>query len=913
MTASPERRGPSLRFTILAVTVAALAYVAVLGVFIVARMRPAAEQVRERSEAVLAEFRESTQRVERLDATLTDLWSLLAVARREPVTPDTLSHHRRVVQALADSTRSFLRLGTETGGDTTLRRILSSAVLGEDALRGVVLGAIAALELGDVPMAERLLRRADSLDAPLNAALNEATTVALERVLEYEAGLSRTVSAMNAVAWAWLIGGLLTLPALMAFFRRRLLQPLARLEAGLDRIDEGDLDVNLPADRGDEVGRLVEHFNRTTALLRRRAAEDEQRAEDRTAARTRAVLEAALDAVIVADADGRIKEWSRQAEVVFGWSRAEAIDRPIAETIVPPQYRQAHNDGIMRFRQTGEGRAVNRRLELVAQRRDGTQFPVEITITPLMKGEQVEFSAFIRDITERHEAQAALARSEARYRTAFEEATVGMVEIDLDGRYLRVNKAFADMVGRSPAELVGMTFLEITHPDDRSTDLDSFQRVLRDNISVRREKRYIKPDGHLVNALVHATHVRGPAGEPLYGLTVVQDITAQRQLEEQLRQRHKMDAIGQLAGGVAHDFNNLLTAIIGYADLLRRAENLSEDVKEDATAIMTTAERGADLARNLLTLSRAAPSREEGVDLHEVIAEVRDIAARTFDRRISVRISLRATTPVVTGDRSLLVNALLNLVLNARDALSEGGAIAIATRDETLNAEQCDRHGGVIVPGRFVAISVADDGSGMSPAVRERIFEPFFTTKPVGKGTGIGLSMVYGTVRSHAGTIEVDSTEGEGTEFTLYLPIRSAETSRHDNMTPDIQRGSGRILLADDEDMVRDVAARMLRRLGYEVDVVSDGADAVDRFLESPGVYDLVILDGNMPRMTGREAASRISKHANGTRLLLATGFLEPGEAENLTAYGFTGAIAKPYNLSELSRVVAAQLKIGND
>jgi CheY-like chemotaxis protein len=196
----------------------------------------------------------------------------------------------------------------------------------------------------------------------------------------------------------------------------------------------------------------------------------------------------------------------------------------------------------------------------------------------------------------------------------------------------------------------------------------------------------------------------------------------------------------------------------------------------------------------------------------------------------------------------------------------------------------------------------------MPADVRERVFEPFFTTKPPGKGTGIGLAMVYGTVRSHNGAIDVHSVVGQGTTFTLYLPVRARQSSQSRSMASEIQRGSGRILLVDDEDMVRDVAARMLRRLGYEVEVAFDGAEAVARTTENPGRFDLVILDGNMPRMTGREAATLIRAAEPDLPLLLATGYLEPGDADRLASYGFNAAIAKPYNLSELSRVVAQQL-----
>ena len=902
--------GWSLRTTLLAISIAAVAYVAVLGVVIMTRIEPATQTLRARSDAVLAEYQESALRVNRLDMLLTDLWRLLGRARTEALPLDTLETARADLQDLTERTGMVARITASTRGDTLLRRILGVALRDEEAFRNVLLGAVAALQLGEVGAAERLLRRADSLDTPLTDALNRATVAALQQVTAHEAHLSDALAATNLVVWIWLLIGALGVPLLAMFIRRRLLAPLKRLDAGLDKLDTGNLNVSLPVERGDEVGRLVEHFNRTTALLRRRAAEDARRAEDRSVARTRMVLDAALDAVVVADAQGVIREWSPQAEVVFGWSRAEALDRRIAETIVPPEYRPAHESGLARFSRTGEGSILGRRLELVALRKDGTRFPVEITITPLRKGDEIEFGAFIRDITDRRQAQAALAASEERYRTAFEQAAVGMVELDLSGIYLRVNRAFSEMVGRPVSEIVGRHFAELTYREDRARDELTFARMLKGEPFVRRQKRYVRPEGALVTVDLTAALVRDHDGKPLYALTVVQDVTAQKRLEEQLRQAHKMDAVGELAGGVAHDFNNILTAIIGFADLLRRTDNISAEVREDATSILATAERGASLARNLLTLSRAAPPREEGVDLHEVIGEVRDIATRTFDRRISIRVDLAACAPVVTGDRSLLVNAILNLALNARDAMPGGGQLTIRSRDVELTAEDCERLARLVTPGTYVSLSLADTGTGMSADVRERIFEPFFTTKPAGKGTGIGLAMVYGTVRSHAGAIEVQTTEDKGSEFSIYIPARSAEVRGKSAMTPEIQRGNGRVLLADDEEMVRDVASRMLRRLGYDVQAVLDGAEAVARVAEAPDSYDLVILDGNMPRMTGREAAVLIREVNPGLPLLLATGYIEPGEAENLARYGFTAVIAKPYNLSELSRVVALQTQV---
>ena len=907
MTVEPRTRG-SLRTSIMVFGVTVIVYVVVLGLLVRLAVEPSSTRLRQSSQAVLGEYRESAVRAGTMDATIIDLWRLLDLARSREIPVDTLEPLRLRVEKLAETSRTMNRLAGSAGAASELRLKLAEALVFEDRLRSEVLGAVASLQLGEVTVAEQMLRRADSLDAPMSRALNEATTLALQEMTSHEGALSNAISAVNAVIWFWLFGGLLALAFLALFLRRRLHVPLERVDAALDRVSDGDLGVQLEHEHHDELGRLAQQFNRMTAMLRQRAVEDEQRAEDRTAARTRLILDAALDAVVVTDADGVIKEWSPQAEQVFGWTRSDVIDRRVSDTIIPLEHRQAHTEGVERFKRSGSGPFMNRRLELTALRKDGSRFPIEITITPLQRGAQTEFSAFIRDITERQQAQVAIAESEARYRAAFEQAGVGMVEVDLEGRYLRVNAAFAEFIGLPAEEIVGRSFIEFTHPEERADDEAAFGRMLGGQFQSQRQKRYRRADGSDAIGNLTAVVVRDSSGRPRYIVTVVQDVTAQRRLEEELRQAHKMEAIGQLAGGIAHDFNNLLTAIIGYADLLHASEGSTAIVQEDARAIKATAARGADLARNLLTLARTAPNRDDPVDIHQAVNEVRDIASRTFDRRIGLHVHLDARRPMVTGDRTLLTNAFLNLALNARDAMPDGGELTITTSDVFLGPEDCARLADVIEPGPFIVVRVEDTGFGMPPSVQQRVFEPFFTNKPVGKGTGIGLSMVYGTLRSHSGAIELESRIGVGTTFTIYLPLRTQDVEEPAASIPSVLTGSGRILLVDDDETVRDVATRMLEELGYEVECAVNGIEAVDRIAADPDRYDLAILDGNMPRMHGRDAAARIRELAPDLRMVLSTGYLEPGDSERLAEYGFSGAIAKPYSMSELSRLVAQQI-----
>jgi CheY-like chemotaxis protein len=375
-----------------------------------------------------------------------------------------------------------------------------------------------------------------------------------------------------------------------------------------------------------------------------------------------------------------------------------------------------------------------------------------------------------------------------------------------------------------------------------------------------------------------------------------------------LRQAQKMEAVGQLAGGVAHDFNNILAGIIGYADLLEHEAGASESTRHEARAIVATAQRGADLAQKLLTLARELPTSLGELDARDVVHEVHGIIKRAFDRNVEIRVDLEEMPLGVLADRTQLSNALLNLALNARDAMPQGGRLTLRARRVALDAEDCAKFVGEIEPGNYAAIVVTDTGMGMSRDVLARIFEPFFSTKDLGKGTGLGLSMVYGTVRAHGGVVDVESVQGVGSTFSIYLPaLERLAPAKAPEAMPQLVKGRGEVLLADDETTVREVATRMLRRLGYAVESVADGAQAVTRFRAEPDRFAFVLLDGDMPRMHGREAARLIRELRPDIPIFLATGYLTntaPGENAAL----FTAVLAKPYTLQDLSRVLSTHI-----
>jgi signal transduction histidine kinase len=390
------------------------------------------------------------------------------------------------------------------------------------------------------------------------------------------------------------------------------------------------------------------------------------------------------------------------------------------------------------------------------------------------------------------------------------------------------------------------------------------------------------------------------------------DIGERRRLEQHLRQMQKMEAIGTLAGGVAHDFNNLLTGILGYANELKLGSDPGDEVHEAATVIENAATRAAELTRQLLGFARKGKMEEVPVDVHRLIQEVVSMLGHTLlsrnGRRIRISQRLMAQPSYVLGDQTQLQQVLLNLGVNARDAMPEGGELVIETCAAELDEEYCRDHVGAS-PGRYLMISVTDTGSGIPKEIVDRIFEPYFTTKREGEGTGMGLAMVYGIVKNHGGSVRVYSEAGRGTTFKVYLPVAAApepvvREARHE--TP--IRGEGRILVVEDEDVIQAMATRMLESLGYDVVAASDGQEAVEYYEQHGGETDLVIIDMIMPRMNGRDCFRRLREMNPLVRAILSTGYGLDSAVRELLGDGMIGYVQKPYVIGQLSEAVAKAL-----
>jgi two-component system, cell cycle sensor histidine kinase and response regulator CckA len=531
----------------------------------------------------------------------------------------------------------------------------------------------------------------------------------------------------------------------------------------------------------------------------------------------------------------------------------------------------------------------------------------------LLQGRNEELAAIEEEL--RHQldetfaVQKALVKSE-EFLSAIVENMPAMVFVKdaLELRFMSINKAGEALLGYCREELIGKSDLDL-FPEaeaDFSMGMDRFA-LKRGTVQEIPEEKI-----HDRRGLERTLHTRkvplfDAAGQPRYLLSISEDITEKKSVEEQLRQAQKMDVVGQLAGGIAHDFNNMLTGIIGAAEMLNWRLGDDPYNAKLTGVILEAATRSADLTRQLLAFSRKGKITSTAISINDCINAVVAILERTIDKRITLEVQLRAENPIVIGDPGLLQNALLNLAINARDAMAEGGTLSFATANLELGPSGALPHQALLSPGAYLEIAVSDTGIGMAPEVLEHIYEPFFTTKEAGKGTGLGLAAVYGTVKEHNGTIDVCSEPGQGTVFRVCLPsgltLAAPVAPREETV-----QGRGGIMLVDDEAILRLSGHCLLEELGYQVYLAEDGEQALELYARERDHIGLVILDMVMPKLSGKETFLRLKELDPRVRVLFSSGFHREGTVHELLEIGAKGFIHKPYRLQLLSTSVAEAL-----
>jgi PAS domain S-box-containing protein len=494
----------------------------------------------------------------------------------------------------------------------------------------------------------------------------------------------------------------------------------------------------------------------------------------------------------------------------------------------------------------------------------------------------------------------------------------GVVVTDEAGRVVRMNPVAEALSGTTLEQAQGKPVTEILRLVKGGTDEpadDPVSRVLREGVVVglANHTELIARDGTRRQIADSAAPIRAPGSSAPRGVVMVfRDVTERYRLEDQIKQAQKMETVGRLAGGIAHDFNNLLVAILGGSDLIEQTEGLDSDTRAIAAGVREAATRGAELTRSLLAYARKSPSMVKPMDAHEAIAGALKVLSRTIDRGVAVQSELKAESAVVKGDATQLQQMVINLGLNARDAMPQGGTFRIATRNVLLAPSDCAALDPQLKPGEFLEILLADDGTGMSAEATAHLFEPFFTTKAPGQGTGLGLPAVYGTVRSHGGWIGVETAPGKGTKFRVLLPLSEAGLEKkapEKRAEKAAVRGSGRVLLADDEPTVRLFAQTVIEQLGYQVTAAKDGEEAVRLFQEAGGQFAAVVLDMVMPRMNGIATFEALCALAPQLHAVISSGYHDDPKVQELAASGRVLFLAKPYTAAGLGEAVAAVAK----
>jgi len=633
----------------------------------------------------------------------------------------------------------------------------------------------------------------------------------------------------------------------------------------------------------------------------------------------RGLVETAPDAIIAVDRAGRIVLVNAQAERMLGYDRSELEGQPV-ELLVPERARGGHPDLRSSYLSDPHSRPMGAGVELAARRKDGTEFPAEISLSALTTDEGILVSAAVRDVTDRK-------RAEAKFRGLLESAPDAIVGVDPDGRIALANAQTERLFGYSREELIGQP-VEILVPDAaRAVHPDRRNSYFRDprpramgadmQLAGRRKDGSEFPaeislnaleteDGCLVSAAVRDVSERLEAQAERERLRAQ---TERERLERQLHQSQRLESLGQLAGGVAHDFNNLLAVILNYAAFI--GEEVSDAanaeggdrwqaVSDDVAQVRRAAERATQLTHQLLAFGRREIVQPEVLDLNAVVRDVEQLLRRSIGEHVELNISLASELWEVLADPGQIEQVLLNLAVNARDAMPGGGLLTIDTANVTVDEGHASLRP-ALTPGRHVRLRVSDTGFGMEQDVLERVFEPFFTTKPKGEGSGLGLATVYGIISQAGGYAQIYSEPGLGTTFTALLP---ATEDTRPKLQPSTERPSERggetILVVEDEDAMREVTRRILSRNGHTVLVAASGEDAIGIASGHVGDIDLLLTDVIMPQMLGKEVAERIIALRPGIRVLYMSGYAQPVLASNGTLSEGVSLIEKPFSAFEL-------------
>ena len=632
---------------------------------------------------------------------------------------------------------------------------------------------------------------------------------------------------------------------------------------------------------------------------------DRKRIEERL----RRLLDSAPDAMVIAGNDGRIVLVNTQTEKLFGYNREELLGQPV-EVLVPERFWNRHRTHRNYYMVNTQARAMGAGNELYGLKKDGTEFPVEISLSPQQTDEGVLVSSTIRDITERKRVDDALRQSEANFR-AMIEGTYGVYRATPEGKLLVVNDALVKMLGyESAQELLAMNLATDVFEKGKYTPL-MFDRPGTRKQFAKIKANWKQKDGKIIPVEISGRAVRDEAGNVLYFEVIAENVSHVRGVEQRLRHVQKMEAIGRLAGGIAHDFNNVLGVIVAYSDMLVEKLEDNAELSPLAASITKAVERGGTLTRQLLAFSRQQVLEPHVISFSEHLIGIKEMLTRVNREDIRLEILPGNANLRVKVDPTQLEQVILNLVVNARDAMPDGGRLTIETSKIDIDDEYCTRNPDAR-PGRHAMMAVSDSGCGMSPEVLSRIFEPFLTTKEQGKGTGLGLATIYGIVKQSGGHISAYSEVGRGTTFKVYLPATQEEIDKPEvpSQQKIVPRGEETILIVEDEESLRGITQKFLSDKGYQVIVAEDFQKALEASENDPRHLDLLMTDVVLPGSSGPKLADRLATTRPEMKVLFVSGYTADAPVhEDLHRADFA-LLSKPFSLNTLARKIRMILDV---
>ena len=642
----------------------------------------------------------------------------------------------------------------------------------------------------------------------------------------------------------------------------------------------------------DQTGQAAGVFGVSRDISRRKRTEEALRESEKL---YRSTLEVAPDSITITRMrDGRYLQVNEAFCQMSGYSREETLGRNPFDLnlFTNPEDRERF------IKILKEKREVNG-FEVQYRKKDGTTVDTLLSVRPLEYGKEECLVAVATDVTKLKRAQDALRESEEKYRLLVENASDAIFIIQ-DQQVKFPNPKAIEMGRNLAVDLEQVPFLNYIHPEDQQMVIERHSKRLKgEKVPDTYSFRLMNSDGEELWAELNAVLINWE-GKPAT-LNFLRDITLQQQLEAQIQQIRRLEALGTLAGGIAHDFNNLLMGIQGRTSLMMMNADFSQVHYEDLKGIEDIVKSGVDLTKQLLGFGRKGKYEAKPTDLSKLVHTSSQMFGRT-KKEIKIHAKYQKDIWAAEVDRGQIEQVLLNLYVNAWQAMPGGGELYLQTENVTLDESYTNPY--EVKPGRYVKISVTDTGVGMDEATKERIFEPFFTTKEMGRGMGLGLASAYGIIKNHEGILNVYSERGEGTTFNICLPACEKKIIDEKKPLEGIIRGTEAVLLVDDEDIIVDIGKKNLEKLGYKVITARNGKEAVELYKKNQGNIDIVVLDMIMPEMGGGETYDKLKEINPDVKVILSSGYSIEGQASEILKRGCDGFIQKPFRMKQLSRKI---------